>query len=519
MDRLNFGHRHPRMARLPVTHANCPRCGGRLARDNDSGRCAPCQAAERDRLSAPPLVPASFWEHTPVRRALAERHLGRVIRAYRCHPYHGRYPLPQTAVAGWLGITQTQLSRVENGPPLVHLDRLMHWARLLWIPAEHLWFTLPEGPRPASTGPADMDSDGRRPAAELDRAPVRVDTMTTALDERGGATDRRRFNRLAALAGIAASGCFDLLVTPAEVPRGIGMEQVRFASSLVDEFRLADAAIGADELCDVAIQAHTRLSSWAAKTAYSTAVGDALQSGLADLAIQAAWLAIDADRRAEARPYLHDAIARARIADDSRVEVRALACLSLLLRDDRPSESLHCAEAALRTSAGWATPRLTTLLHLRAAYAHASLRDASGFSSEATKARRQFAHGSHEDDLPFLQFVTAQEVRGIQGLSYLALGRPDRAAESFRAITGNPSPGHPRNQVYYTVHLAEAAYRLGDVNEAARMALSALPMLSHMSSKRVSRHLAQIRSNLGQPQRATAATREFVDAYDCAASR
>lgn len=31
------------------------------------------------------------------------------------------------------------------------------------------------------------------------------------------------------------------------------------------------------------------------------------------------------------------------IADDSRVEVRALACMSLLLRQDRPSEAVHCA--------------------------------------------------------------------------------------------------------------------------------------------------------------------------------
>jgi hypothetical protein len=67
-----------------MTPANCPRCGGRLARDNDSGRCAACQAAERDHLIAPPTVPVSFWEHEPIRQALTERHLGRAIRAYRC---------------------------------------------------------------------------------------------------------------------------------------------------------------------------------------------------------------------------------------------------------------------------------------------------------------------------------------------------------------------------------------------------------------------------------------------------
>ncbi|WFE32603.1 hypothetical protein [Micromonospora sp. WMMD975] len=48
-------------------------------------------------------------------------------------------------MAGWLGITQAQLSRVENGPPIVHLDRLAHWARVLRIPAHTLWFQLPSG--------------------------------------------------------------------------------------------------------------------------------------------------------------------------------------------------------------------------------------------------------------------------------------------------------------------------------------------------------------------------------------
>ena len=111
------------------------------ARDNDSGRCAPCQAAT-DRLSAPPAVPVSFWDHEPLGQALADRRLGRVMRAYRFHPYHGRLALSQTVVAGWLGM-QAQLSRVENGPPVVDLDRLAHWATILGIRVSCL-FSLPD---------------------------------------------------------------------------------------------------------------------------------------------------------------------------------------------------------------------------------------------------------------------------------------------------------------------------------------------------------------------------------------
>ncbi|MFF0150665.1 helix-turn-helix domain-containing protein [Micromonospora sp. NPDC005203] len=501
----------------PVTHANCPRCGGRLARDNDSGRCTPCQAAERDRLSAPPVVPQNFWDHEPVRQALAERHLGRVIRAYRCHPYHGRVALPQSMVAGWLGITQAQLSRVENGPPLVHLDRLAHWAQLLGIPASCLWFGLPRQPYRADDGAAEnLHAHDRM--AEQGEAPAIAVTVEGASTRGGGATDRRRFNAMAALAGLAAAGHPYLLTDPANVPRNIGMEQVRLASSLVQDFRRADAAAGADLLCDVAVQAHVRLSTWAAEATYSREVGDALQSALADLGIQAAWLATDAERRREARPYLNEAIARARIADDPRMEVQALTQLSMLLRESQPGESLHCAEAALRVSARWATPRLTTLLHLRRAHTYAVLTDASGFSREMTKARRELERGPHEDDLGFVDFVNEQEVHGIQGLSYLALDKPNRAAQSFRAIIANPSPGHRRNQVYYTVHLSEAAYQQGDVNEAARIALDVLPAVSQMNSGRISRHLAQVRSNLAASPLATTATRQFVAAYDRAVS-
>src|SRR5262249_27072604 len=71
-------------------------------------------------------------------------HMGQVIRAYRCHPYHGRQPLPQEVVASWVGIAQAQLSRIEHGPAIVHLDRLIHWARTLRIPACYLWFKLPD---------------------------------------------------------------------------------------------------------------------------------------------------------------------------------------------------------------------------------------------------------------------------------------------------------------------------------------------------------------------------------------
>lgn len=118
-------------------------CGTRLAGDNRTGRCAGCRQKDRERFVRPQTVPEDFWSHVELRAALGSRHFGRVLRAYRCHPFHGVRPLAQGIVAGWLGVNQSQLSRLENGPPLQDLERLVAWARLLAVPEHLLWFRLP----------------------------------------------------------------------------------------------------------------------------------------------------------------------------------------------------------------------------------------------------------------------------------------------------------------------------------------------------------------------------------------
>lgn len=138
--------------------ARCGRCGTRLARDNHTSRCDPCRASDRNHLAGAPDVPVEFWQFEPLQEALVARHMGRVIRAYRRHPFHGRHPLPQDVVAGWVGITQAQLSRIERGPVVVHLDRLIEWALVLHIPEPYLWFKLPH----AAATPADETEGMKR---------------------------------------------------------------------------------------------------------------------------------------------------------------------------------------------------------------------------------------------------------------------------------------------------------------------------------------------------------------------
>lgn len=73
----------------------------------------------------PPVVPPEFWEAPELQAALRSWHMGKVIRAYRRHRYHGYRGLTQTDVARWAGVSQAQVSRLETGPPLLRLDWLI----------------------------------------------------------------------------------------------------------------------------------------------------------------------------------------------------------------------------------------------------------------------------------------------------------------------------------------------------------------------------------------------------------
>lgn len=127
---------------MPQTpRRRCGRCNTILAKDNTDRLCATCRAKANDDLVRPPSLPRSFWTDDHMAAALDSWHMGKVLMAYRTHPQHGR-TLSQEIIAGWLNLTQAQLSRIENGRAPEELSKLMHWADTLGVPSDLLWFKL-----------------------------------------------------------------------------------------------------------------------------------------------------------------------------------------------------------------------------------------------------------------------------------------------------------------------------------------------------------------------------------------
>jgi hypothetical protein len=116
----------------------CVRCGSLLARDNRANTCGPCQ--RRSNGTVPPVPPEGFWKHPSIGLAAAQGHFGLLVWAIRTHPWHGR-TVPQRQVAGWLGITQGEVSRLENRrePPVLPTYRLQHWLSVLHVPPGLRW--------------------------------------------------------------------------------------------------------------------------------------------------------------------------------------------------------------------------------------------------------------------------------------------------------------------------------------------------------------------------------------------
>jgi transcriptional regulator with XRE-family HTH domain len=194
-----------------------------------------------------------------MRDALATWHMGLVIHAYRTHPHHGR-PLPQELVAGWLGLTQAQLSRIEKGAAPEHISKLARWAEVLGIPGELLWFKLPKDRTPTSVdawSPARAHTEpirlretarteqwaattGDSEAGLLSMGLRRADRNHGLSEPGGDLTNRRDALRVLSGSGIAAGSALQNLILAA------ARESAQLTNvldcSTVDSSTLSDAA-------------------------------------------------------------------------------------------------------------------------------------------------------------------------------------------------------------------------------------------------------------------------------------
>ena len=163
----------------------CHGCGAVLAADNTARLCGKCHRDQRDSLHAPAQLRDGFFETDDFRAAFESQHIGRVFKAYRNHPRHlllfGK-ALNQELLGRWLGLTQAQISKLENGKAEQNLEVLRTYAKILHLPQHFLWFDLPGQSRLRFSPDVASQRDANAETVSPDKPDDDIDETASALE-------------------------------------------------------------------------------------------------------------------------------------------------------------------------------------------------------------------------------------------------------------------------------------------------------------------------------------------------
>jgi len=510
---------------MTATHkARYCRCGARLARDNSGTRCSGCTAANRDRLLVAPEVSADFWDEVVLREALASRHMGRVIRAWRTHPHHGRQDFPQDQVAAWAGITQAQLSRIENGQPLMHLDRLIQWAQVLRIPADRLWFAMPD----SATFPVQRDSatDALRlteaassiavdtlaghPAEEVDGSsswvPSETIELVTRFTREDLSLDRREVTRT--VAGVVFGGVIlerlERWLSNAEPqvalrrPQGIGSQEVEQVEHAAQLFRNWDDRFGGGLRRKAVVGQLSEVAEELRDFSHSTHLTRRLFGAMAQLAETAATMSWDSGQGAIAQRYYIMALRAAKEAGDRAFGANILAGMARQqFYLGRVTEGLELIRLAQDGVDGHATPRVLAMLHTREAWAYAKQGRMAAFRRATSRAEDYLRDANRDEDPYWISYFDEAELAGVTGGRLLEVAHHRREVADEAAIHIGQAvqlrrPHSLRSAALDHLGLAETRLIQGEVDEAVRLSNAATDIVETTHSDRVRVKLTEL---------------------------
>lgn len=470
------------MASRPPRRYYC-RCGTHLAKDNTERQCAQCQRASRDKLIAPPEVPAEFWETEQFRDAFAVQHIGRVFRAYRTHPHHyavyGPDGISQTLLGQWLGLRQPQVSRIETGPSIRDLDTLVYWSRVLKIPPRLLWFRLPEDKgkltitEPASRDPATSTSPCGlklpilRWASDLDE--VRQSTVALwdyALED-GRLADVADTTALSTLTLRWLVGSNDDSVFHRTGWSRVGLSDVMRLRAVRRQLKALDDAHGGGTAFPMALTYLRREVVPLHRGSYNEFIGRALFSATAEFMLDVGWMAYDAGNCALAWRYMVQALRLSHAVDNRLFGARVLAAMShQALHLGQVPLALDLALAAREGTKHISPPKAQAMLAAMEACVQAADQQARPCAAAIIEAENALDQAGDNDDPDWLDF----DQGGLSGHAARALRdlrQPREAQHHAVASLTLCQDEHCRTRAQRNIILATTQLQLGDIEAAA----------------------------------------------------
>ncbi|MEU2901119.1 helix-turn-helix domain-containing protein [Streptomyces sp. NPDC001273] len=460
-----------------------------------------------------------------MREALESWHFGKVLYAYRTHPHH-EHPISQGAVANWLGLTQAQLSRIENGPAPQDLSKLMQWAHSLGAPADLLWFKLP-GSRHQFAAPANPRQESDHQKAEQSSQtqgstllPVVVDGQTVFVPIDASTLATSGLGSLSAISADSTTSAEHEAMSPlhrrtllsgiaaAALP-GLGLEELqRVASALedsrryldgpvVDYFRSQlesakrdDGTLGPKKTLPVvlgllgAIEQHARNVKPRARRQ--------LLSVGADGAEFAGWLYRDIHQPGQAGFWYDRAMEWAQEADDAAMQGYVLLKKSQMAYDDRDAlRVLTLAQAARHER--WQLPQR---VHAEVTQQEALGLAMTGEPLDAVKqkldeSRSLLTNMPSDDPNPLGAYFAEDTLMLRNAVTYTEAGKPSMAVELFGEAIASGTLSR-RDTGFFNARRAAAVALCGEPDEAAQLGRASAEVAHTMKSERTLRVLGEV---------------------------
>jgi tetratricopeptide (TPR) repeat protein len=489
-----------------------------------------------------------------MREALAACDMGAVMRAFRTHPLHGG-DISQEVAAGWVGVTQPRLSKIENGDQLSNLNKLMRWAHVLRIPADLLWFRMPSALPPpdgvsATVQPDELPSTvvqqtrpvgcvllpvvvgGRQVLVPLDATTVASSGLAELLDEQSATSDASGQDPATAVAWDAMSplsrrSLLSRGLAVAALP-GLGLDEAHHvALAMGDARRYFDGSV-VDYLgrqLDACKADDGRLGP--VKTLPMVlgilgAIGQSARDVKPDVRRQlvavgacgaefAGWLYRDASDPVRAAYWRDRATEWAQESGDTAMQGYVLLKKAQAAYDERDALRMLTLSQAVQTGP-WQLPiRVRAEAAQQEARGHAMLGENNAMvERNLDQARQLLSDAADTSEQPLGAHYNSTLLTMQTAICHTEAGQPRRAAELYREwLSANKFS--PRDYGYFLSLMASSLALAGEPDEAARTGLASVSLASGTDSGRTMQELAKVLSTLA-PWKTRAAVRELQEA-------
>lgn len=451
------------------------RCGALLATDNRSAECGPCARRTASDIGTPPRVPKAFWDSNEIREALAARHFGRFLRAYRsAHEPE----ITQADLGHWLGLTQGQVSRIERAKTPVHdLEKLDRWAQALGVPQRRLWFTLSR--QPSDTYAPSESESALRPQTQVE----------------GDDVQRRQLLKSAGASAVMVGSTL-LQGSPvramSERERATARPDVEIRE-MTQRFRRLDNRFGGGHSRSVVTSYLTSLVEPRLKeTRVDDLTARSLLTAAAEMHQLAGWMSYDVGQPDLGRRHLRQALRLCQEAGDDALVSEMFAGMSHhAAYHGAPEAAVDLAMAARQAAARSGVPALQSEGAVMEAHGLALQGDKSACLRALTEAERAFNATDTSTTPQWLSYFDNAYLSAKFAHAFRDLGMYPEA-EVFARRSLEMSEGYERGRLFNTALLASTLAGQRRVEEACATAARAVRMTESVRSVRCAAYISDV---------------------------